>query len=376
MSGSLIITHGLPASGKSTWAEEQVRLNPAKAVRVNRDDIRTVLFGEEYHSGSFPQKSEAEVTQVSDALIREYLADGREVYVDNTNLNPKNISQLVDVARELGAEVKQEYFNVPVEECKRRNKLRAEAGGRDVPDSVFDFMSKLGYSEDGNIKEFIIEDDGKVYAVSRETEGMKLLENFSNELNAANPMQGKAVAILDIDGSLFNNEKDARRFLHNQKKKNYHGFYTSIEKAPVNETVLNLANSMRENDGINIVVVTGRSDDYASHLIEAVRRSGVKASRVIMKRKDDYRASSKHKRDTVKRLRDEGFVVVHAIDDREQDLAMFKSLGVLTTTVESVGDNFDAEPTVTTIYGTGRCIRCGQALKNGGNIGPKCKTKM
>ena len=31
---------GIPASGKSTWAKEEVRKNPEKVTRVNRDDLR------------------------------------------------------------------------------------------------------------------------------------------------------------------------------------------------------------------------------------------------------------------------------------------------------------------------------------------------
>jgi hypothetical protein len=36
----LIITRGLPGSGKTTWARQQVRF-----VRVNRDDLREMLHG-------------------------------------------------------------------------------------------------------------------------------------------------------------------------------------------------------------------------------------------------------------------------------------------------------------------------------------------
>ena len=36
----LIITRGLPASGKSTWAKQWVLEDPEHRVRINQDDIR------------------------------------------------------------------------------------------------------------------------------------------------------------------------------------------------------------------------------------------------------------------------------------------------------------------------------------------------
>lgn len=36
----IIVTRGLPASGKSTWAKAWVAADPANRVRVNRDAIR------------------------------------------------------------------------------------------------------------------------------------------------------------------------------------------------------------------------------------------------------------------------------------------------------------------------------------------------
>src|SRR5262249_18315609 len=42
---TLIITRGLPASGKTTWARERLRTTALRAARVNRDDLRRVLHG-------------------------------------------------------------------------------------------------------------------------------------------------------------------------------------------------------------------------------------------------------------------------------------------------------------------------------------------
>lgn len=382
MSGKLTITNGLPGSGKSTWAEEQIVKDPENTVRANRDDIRTSLFGESYHKGKFPKKEEGQVTQVQERIIKENLAKGKHVISDDTNLNTRTISSLVRIAHNYNAEIHMEPFNVPVAECKRRNAKRASEGGRDVPDFVIDGMAKNGYSNDGNIKEFIVSKTGVVSAVDRQTRGMKHIEEFDKKMGDKYPINGKAVVILDMDGSLFNNERDAQTHLGGNKR-NFPAFYKSIEQASANQTVLNMVNKMRDHDGLSIVALTGRSDDYARELITAINNSGAKISRLMMKREGDFRPSNEHKSESVDKLRDEGFVVVHAIDDRAQDLQMFASKGIMTTIVEKPildPNNLQAdhpEPGVNTAYGSGTCIRCGSKLKDPNkSIGDKCRTKM
>jgi predicted kinase len=41
--GKLILTRGVPASGKSTWAKAWVEEDPLNRVRVNRDNLRWTL---------------------------------------------------------------------------------------------------------------------------------------------------------------------------------------------------------------------------------------------------------------------------------------------------------------------------------------------
>ena len=43
MGAKILLTRGLPSSGKSTWAKEFARVNP-NVVRVSRDDLRSQLY--------------------------------------------------------------------------------------------------------------------------------------------------------------------------------------------------------------------------------------------------------------------------------------------------------------------------------------------
>ena len=38
----IILTRGVPASGKSTWAKQEVLKDPEHSIRINRDDLRNM----------------------------------------------------------------------------------------------------------------------------------------------------------------------------------------------------------------------------------------------------------------------------------------------------------------------------------------------
>lgn len=40
---TVTLTKGLPASGKTTWAKEQIKQNPNGVKRINKDDLREML---------------------------------------------------------------------------------------------------------------------------------------------------------------------------------------------------------------------------------------------------------------------------------------------------------------------------------------------
>lgn len=379
----LILTHGLPGSGKSTWAEKQVAEDPENRIRVNRDDLRTELFGEKYHSGNFPKKSESQVSAEQEKRIKAGLAKGKKVYVDDTNLNGKTVERLAIMARQYGAKISQKHFNVPVEECKRRNQARAAAGGRLVPDFVIDRMAKFAYDDEGEIKDFVISSRGKVFTVHKKTAGRKLLDEFNKKAEFNNPFHGQAVVLVDVDGTLAANQHESNRaFGRVGEKKDFAYFFSSIKDARVNQSVVNLANRMRDEEGLNLVILTGRDDAYAAELISFVERSGIKVSRIIAKREGDYRTDAEFKAEALEKLKLDGFIPVHSIDDRERSVRVYEAAGIMVSRVPehepvdpAVAPAEYPEPQVNSIYGSGACIRCGQPIKSG-NIGPKCATKV
>lgn len=139
----LIIFSGIPGSGKSTEAEkvlEQFRENGHQAIRVNRDDLRTMCYGESYHSGSFPAVHEQEITQLQHKLIHHGLERKWLVISDDTNLNSSTIKSLKKIAEKHAAKVTEIPIFVPLEVAIERNRLRGDSGGRRVPDAIIESM--------------------------------------------------------------------------------------------------------------------------------------------------------------------------------------------------------------------------------------------
>ncbi|GIE83927.1 phosphatase domain-containing protein [Actinoplanes regularis] len=115
----LLITRGLPASGKTTFAR---KLQPG-VVRVNRDDLRRMLHGQRL----FTQWAEGQVTHAQRAAVEALLRVRASVIVDDTNLRAKTVREWAEMAARFGASFEvHDFTDVPLEECLRRDADRPE----------------------------------------------------------------------------------------------------------------------------------------------------------------------------------------------------------------------------------------------------------
>lgn len=131
----IIMTKGLPASGKSTWAKKQVEASNGAIKRVNKDDLRAMI-----DAGAWSKGREKEILKVRDALIREWLGAGYSVIVDDTNLSYMHELKIRDIAKEFGVPVEIEDFTyVPLVTCIERDAARANSVGLKV-------ITKMYYS--------------------------------------------------------------------------------------------------------------------------------------------------------------------------------------------------------------------------------------
>ena len=125
-SPEVFVLKGLPGSGKSTWAKEQVRASGGRMKRINKDDLRAML-----DDGEFSPANERFVVKLRDTLVLAALAAGYSIIVDDTNFDPYHERRIRELAG-TRARVTVRFFDVPLDECIRRDALRAHPVGETV----------------------------------------------------------------------------------------------------------------------------------------------------------------------------------------------------------------------------------------------------
>jgi predicted kinase len=120
--GYVVLTIGLPGSGKTTWFKRR------GVVPLSSDLLRTLLFDD-----ITEQRWQGLVFSTLRSLLRARLiAKMPWNYVDATNLSPHERRQWIKMAKSFGYEVQAVFFDVPLEVCLERNRKRERTVSEDV----------------------------------------------------------------------------------------------------------------------------------------------------------------------------------------------------------------------------------------------------
>lgn len=125
-----ILTIGMSASGKSTWAKAQ-----KDYIVVSRDDVRWTYMrglGIEPSWANWKWKWEDKVTEGVDAQLRYLAATSQNVIIADTNLDDRIRNSMAEKLIGLGYEVDYRIFEVTWDEAVRRDNARKDGVGYSV----------------------------------------------------------------------------------------------------------------------------------------------------------------------------------------------------------------------------------------------------
>lgn len=276
----IILTRGLPASGKSTWSKEQVAKGNGKVKRVNKDDLREMVDG-----GIWSRANEQLILDVRNAMIRIWLLDGVEtIIVDDTNFEERHFECIKNIAESCNPAPVVEYkdfLDVSLDECLHRDSLRAKPVG-----------------------EKVIKDMHRRYILPT------IKDKYTNVKN------GNAI-ICDIDGCAAH--RTDRDWFE----------YEKVINDEADFAVRNIVNAFYEK-GYKVFFVSGREGTaICKELTQRwLHENGFKHDALLMRKEGDYRRDSIVKQEIYEHHIKDKYVVEFVLDDRDQVVSKWRELGL------------------------------------------------
>lgn len=270
----IILTKGLPASGKTTWAKEQVDSNPGKIKRVNKDDLRAMI-----NNSKWSKQNESDVLANRDMLIVYYLNRGFDVIVDDTNLAPKHESHLRQFAEWHKADFEiKDFTDVSVEECIKRDQKRPNYVGEKVIRGMY--------------KQFL-----------------------APKPELYDPGDLPSAVLCDIDGTLAHMDGKRSPFE-----------WAKVGEDRLDETVANLISVLSEK--YPVILLSGRDSVCRDETIQWLTKHNIQYHALYMRPEGDMRKDNVVKRELFDNHIRDRYAVEFVLDDRNQVVDMWRSMGL------------------------------------------------
>lgn len=273
----LIMLKGLPGSGKSTWAFAKMREEPFKWDRVNKDDLRAMM-----HGGRWSKSNEKQILAARDLIVRNALANGRSVIVDDTNLHHKHSIALGQIASEFKANYSEIFFDVPVEECIANDLKRSRSVGEKVIRRMYrDFLKPAPPVYDP-------------------------------------PVLAPHAIIVDMDGTLADmgdrNPYDA----------------TNCDQDGVKESIADLVfrEAKQSIAPYQVIVCSGREDKFRDKTEQWLKDNMIPCDMLLMRETGDNRKDYIVKQELYKDNIEGKYNIKYVLDDRDQVVNMWRDLGL------------------------------------------------
>jgi predicted kinase len=310
----VILCVGIPACGKSTWSKEEVRKDPEGTTRINRDDLRNMLSN--YH---FTDSNEKIVTSLKEQALIIALKAGRNIIIDETNLNRRNFDDVCDIVRSLNIDcmVMEKPFYVELDEAIARDNART--GSAHVSEEVVKrFWKKSGGTQHKYYKP-------RVEMIVRKTEAD--LINSKPQFKANLP----EAIVCDLDGTLalFNaiNRDGSTNYEHTNTHARSPYDAANCDKDSLNEQVAIVLEAMHKN-GHKIIFCSGREDVYRTQTENFIKKYLDFDYKLYMRKSGDIRKDTVIKEEIYNNHIFDKYNVFLVLDDRTSVINFWRSKGL------------------------------------------------
>lgn len=274
---------GIPASGKSTWAKQFLAENP-RFKRINKDSFRRMLIGD-----NWDVKIEKVVHQLQEQAIETLLGRGFSVLLDNTHLKEKYFTEICDLAQRIGnVGVTEKWFDVPLDECLKRNSTRL--GVERVPE---DIVRKMYAS----IKDISKEERSIFFP--------KVVKTFERNDNLEDCI------ICDIDGTLAINTTRSP-FEWNR-----------VGEDSVNEPIAEIVRLYHQ-EQVRVVIFSGRDAVCRDETIKWLEKNCILFDELHMRKEKDMRGDDIVKRELFNAHVKGKYNVIFVLDDRDRVVRLWR----------------------------------------------------
>ena len=312
---TITLTVGIPACGKSTWSKEELKKDPEGTVRVNRDDLRNMMSN--YH---FSEENERMVTSVRNFVIQQAVRRGKNVIVDETNLNRRNFDDIVKMVKQLNLDAKviEKSFYVDLDEAIARDAART--GSAHVSEEV---VRKFWKRSGGTSHKFY---KPRVELIIKPTEAS--VAATQREVDSSKPF----AIMCDLDGtlSLFNaKRRDGSvdvRYPGAQVRDPYNAY--KCDEDTINEPVAAVIESMHK-EGYKIIFCSGREDIYREQTIRFIQKHLSVPYELHMRKSGDQRKDSIIKSEIYDGQIAPNYNIFFVLDDRTQVVSQWREMGLV-----------------------------------------------
>lgn len=270
----VILTRGLPASGKTTWANELLAKEPGRWKRINKDSLREMLDG-----GKYTSSNEADIIVTRNNLILLALSQGKHVIVDDTNLNPMHEAGIRELVKGLAVVEVKDFTDVPIEVCIERDNKRANGVGEKV---IRDMYNKW----------------------LRPTPAVPIHDHsLPNAI------------IVDMDGTLAIMHRDP----YDTAK---------CDTDELNQAIATIVEATYRWKGWRVIITSGRKEEFRTQTVAWLAANDIPYHHLFMRKDDDNRKDAVIKQEMYDNEIKGKYDVRFVLDDRKSVVDMWRSNGL------------------------------------------------